>query len=228
VNAEHVLAIIPARGGSKGITRKNLRDCAGRPLVDWTIAAANDSRRITTAILTSEETDILARGWGKVRRHRRPLDLAHDDTPTEPVIADALDWWLGEGHEEPGAIVLLQPTSPQRTGRDIDDAIALLERTDADSVVSVVPSHAFLWTPEGPLYHERRRRQELEGRLFEENGSIYVFTLDHWRRTGNRLGGHVELYVMGEEHRTQVDTPFDLEQVSWQLARERSRLAATA
>lgn len=208
-----VLAIIPARGGSKGIPRKNLAPCGGRPLVDWTIEAANDSRRVTDAILSSDDHEINERATGRVRAvHRHPL-LAQDDTSTEAVIASLLPF------DPPDIVVLLQPTSPLRTGAHIDEAVQLLEDTwQADSVVSVVPSHAYLWAADGtPLYTERRRRQEM--RQFEENGAIYAFTMEHWRRTGNRLGGHVELYVMGEEHRLQVDTPDDLEAMSRLLER---------
>lgn len=209
-----VLAIIPARGGSKGIPRKNLASCGGRPLVDWTIQAANDSRRITDAILSSDDPDILARAAGpKVRASWRDARMAADETPTEAVLDAHIRMNSGAA-----IVVLLQPTSPLRTGKHIDEAIALLEERRADSVVSVVPSHAYLWDASArPLYAERRRRQEMA--QYEENGAIYVFTMEHWRRTGNRLGGHVELYVMGDEHRLQVDTPDDIEQMSLLLDR---------
>jgi len=211
----HVLAIIPARGGSKGIPHKNLALCGGRPLVDWTVKAAEDSQRVTDAILSSDDRDILARAGGSrcVRASIRPAHLAGDDVSTEAV----LDYHL---RMNGGAdiVVLLQPTSPLRTAEHIDEAIALLEREGADSVVSVVPSHSFLWDASGaPLYGERRRRQEM--RQYEENGAIYVFTMEHWRRTGNRLGGRVSLYEMGEEHRVQIDTPMDLAIVSMLLER---------
>lgn len=216
VTNRKVLAIIPARGGSKGIARKNLAPCGGRPLVDWTIAAVNDSIRITEAVLSSDDDEILARAEGRVQPLRRPEELARDETATEPVIAHAL-----EGRR-PDLVVLLQPTSPLRTGRDIDLAIQHLEFTGSDSVASVVDSHTLLWHCDGPDYdpQNRPRRQELKWRQYEENGAIYVFTYMQWLRTGCRLGGRARPYPMAEEHRLQVDTPLDLELVSELLDRQ--------
>lgn len=205
-----VLAIIPARGGSKGIPHKNLAICGGRPLVDWTIEAANESRYVTTAVLSSDDGGILMRARGKVLPELRPDFLAADDTSTEAV----LDFVIRDRRES--LIVLLQPTSPLRTGSHIDAAIEKLG--SADSVVSVVPSHAYLWTDDGPLYQGRKRRQEMN--QYEENGAIYVFTRDHWLKTHNRLGGQVELFVMAPEHQLQIDIPADLQLASWLLERQ--------
>ena len=211
-----VLAIIPARGGSKGIPRKNLALCAGIPLVDWTIRAAEDSGTITSALLSSDDDEILARArWDKVIPLRRPDELARDETTTEAVIEHALGCVL----EPPEIIVLLQPTSPLRTAAQIDEAVRCFMVAQLDSMVSVSPSHAYLWDEDGhPLYTERKRRQEMWWQ-YEENGAIYVFTLEHWKRTGNRLGGDVSLYVMGEEDRLQIDTPLDLEIASMLMTR---------
>lgn len=219
-----VLAIIPARGGSKGIPGKNLAACGGRPLVDWTIEAACAARYVDWAVLSSDDDAILARAGDGIIPHRRPAELAQDHTPTEPVIADAIDAFVRSQRIVPDILVLLQPTSPLRTGQHIDEAITLLRVTARDSVVdyrdsvvSVVPSHAYLWTAEGPLYTERRRRQDME--QYEENGAIYATTMEQWRRSGDRLGGRVALYIMSEEHRYQVDSPEDLEVLSRLLER---------
>lgn len=209
-----VLAIIPARGGSKGIPKKNLADCAGRPLVDWTIQAANDSRLVTDAVLSSDSYEILARATGKVQPMLRPENLAQDETPTEPVMEQV----LAMVKPEPDLIVLLQPTSPLRTGKHIDEAIELLCKTDADSVVSVVPSHAYLWGDDGPWYTHRERRQDMRAR-YEENGAIYVVTWAQWVESYTRISQGAELFVMGEEHRLQVDSPIDLEMAAWLLRR---------
>lgn len=203
-----VLAIIPARGGSKGIPHKNLALCGGQPLVDWTVLAAHDARLVTRGVLSTDSPEISGHAAGKVLPLERPAWLAADDTSTEAVIEHALSV-----EDAPDVIVLLQPTSPLRNSAHVDDAIRLLWSSGADSVVSVSPSHTYLWDAEGkPLYAERKRRQEME--QYEENGAIYVTTIDQWRRTGNRLGGRVALYVMGDEHRIQIDSPADLEVVS--------------
>ena len=218
----NVLAIIPARGNSKGIPRKNLVLCGGKPLVDWTIEAANESRLLTGAILSSDDTAILERAWGKVEPLERAPELAQDATSTEAVMAAVLDSLA----VKPDVIVLLQPTSPLRGADHIDGAIDRLERLHADSVVSVVPSHAYLWAaaPRSiwPLYESRQRRQEM--RQYEENGAIYVTTWAQWERTRNRLGGRVEPHIMHERHQLQVDTLFDLELASWLLEREGEHL----
>lgn len=219
----HVLAIIPARGNSKGIPRKNLAPCAGLPLVDWTVAAANESQALTDAVLSSDDQDILNRASGRVRPLWRPEIIARDNTSTESVMASV----LSQQEPPPDVVVLLQPTSPLRDGRAIDEAVGLLVSSGADSVVSVSPSHAYLWSDTGPLYFERLRRQEMT--QFEENGAIYAFTYRHWRSHGNRLGGDTRLYVMGEEHRLQVDSPLDLELVSYVISqRETTRMAVSA
>ncbi len=204
-----VLAIVPARGGSKGIPHKNIAPCAGKPLVQWTFDALAESS-IKSTVLSSDDAEILAAAPDWVTPRKRPAHLATDEATTESVIEHALQHILCD------IVVLLQPTSPVRTGEQIDKAVKMLIDKEYDSVLSVVPSHAFLWgKAEGALpfafynFKDRRRRQDLPP-TFEENGSIYVFTREHWERTHNRLGGKIGLYVMGEESRIQIDTPLDL------------------
>ena len=129
-------------------------------------------------------------------------------------------------------IVLLQPTSPVRTGKQIDEAIEQLQREGADSLLSVVPSHSFLWALKehrnAPVaaydYRHRPQRQQMDPQ-YEENGSIYVFTREHWERTHNRLGGRISLYVMPEECRIQVDSPLDLWMAGTILERQGALIA---
>ena len=209
----NVLAIVPARGGSKGIPGKNLAMCAGKPLIKWTLEAALDSVA-DEVVVTSDDEAIL-------QCANRPVGLTHwaaiisDDAQIE----DRLDEIIQTGTQASDIIVLLQPTSPVRTGKQIDEAIEQLQREGADSLVSVVTSHSFLWThddnnvlfrcaPPSPLPY-RPTRQDMRSQ-YEENGSIYVFTREHWERTHNRLGGKISLYEMPEYCKIQVDTPFDL------------------
>src|ERR687888_2652879 len=129
-----VLALIPARGGSKGIPRKNLATLAGRPLLAWTIDAALGSRAVTRTVVSTEDDEIAeaARSLG-AEVLTRPPELADDDTPMQPVIAHALGE-LGA----PDVLVLLQPTSPLRRAEHVDEAVELLVATGADSLLSVV------------------------------------------------------------------------------------------
>lgn len=210
----NILAVVPARGGSKGILHKNLVSCAGKPLLQWTLEAAKESRLLTHIVLSSDNDEMLALGeqFGVICT-KRPPELALDGTSTEAVIGDVLGDYKEKKIE---LVVLLQPTSPVRTGGQIDEAIAQLQLDNADSLLSVVPSHAFLWQGKDdwfvPTYvlNMRPTRQSMRDRQYEESGNIYVFTMNHWKNTRNRLGGKISLYRMGEESRIQVDTPLDL------------------
>ena len=207
-------AIIPARAGSRGIKNKNRVSCLGKPLFMWSVLAAQAAVGIREIVVSSDDDELLDQCPLGVSLLRRPGALARDDTPTETVIAHAIDA-LGLDDD---IFVLLQPTSPFREGRHIDEALSLLMEKEADSVVSVVRSHNFLWShPDKdkggrprPDYEIRSRPQRQDMVQFTENGSLYVFSLEHWIRTANRLGGHVELYEMAPEYSFQIDEPFDL------------------
>lgn len=217
-----VLAIIPARGGSKSIPHKNLISCGGRPLVDWTIEAVNDSRLITRAILSSDDPSILARATGKVQPHLRAAWAATDTASSESVIEDALQV------HRPDAIVMLQPTSPLTEGYHLDEALLTLLDGGYDSVISVVEAHGFTWLNGKPNYDpaNRPRRQDME--YYEENGSFYCFTRELWERTKCRLGGKIGFYLMPEEHRVQIDSESDLRHVDQLLSQRVSKSFAVA
>ena len=135
-----VLAVIPARGGSKSIPGKNLVPLAGRPMIEYTFEAANASRYIRRTILSTDDPDIvaLARHFGIPAPFLRPADLALDESPMLPVIQHAVRFVETEDNYRPEYVVLLQPTSPLRTGDHIDCALEILFAKGADSVVSVV------------------------------------------------------------------------------------------
>jgi N-acylneuraminate cytidylyltransferase len=138
-----ILAIIPARGGSKGIPRKNIRNFAGYPLIAWSIAAAKKSELVTRIIVSTDDEEIaaVAREWGAETPFLRPVELAQDKTTDLPVFEQALKWLEDVEGYRPDIIVQLRPTSPVRPGTMVDDAIRiLLENTDADCVRGVVPA----------------------------------------------------------------------------------------
>jgi N-acylneuraminate cytidylyltransferase len=143
IGGRSVLAIIPARGGSKGIKRKNLVDVGGRPLIVWTIAAALGSRHIDRVILSSDDEEIIAaaEAAGCEAPFRRPASLATDEAGSAEVVAHALARVPGYA-----LFVLLQPTSPLRTSGDIDAALELLDASGADFCVSVTEAedHPYL------------------------------------------------------------------------------------
>ena len=140
-----VLGIITARGGSKGVPGKNLKLLAGKPLLAYTIEAARASLVLDRVILSTEDEAIAAaaRELGCEVPFIRPAELSRDDTPHLPVIQHASAWMQNQGNYQSDVVMVLQPTSPLRTATDITNAIALLESSGADSVLSVteVPAH---------------------------------------------------------------------------------------
>lgn len=138
-----VLAIIPARGGSKGIPRKNIRDFAGYPLIAWSIAAGLKSELVTRVIVSTDDEEIaaVARAWGAETPFLRPAEFAQDKTTDLPVFEHALKWLAENENYHPDVVVQLRPTSPIRPVGLVDDAVRiLLQNTDADSVRGVVPA----------------------------------------------------------------------------------------
>ena len=135
-----VLGLIPARGGSKGVPRKNIKLLCGKPLLEYTAQAALASRLLSRVILSTEDEEIAEAGrrCGLEVPFLRPQELAADDTPMLPVIEHAVRW-VEERGERFDAICLLQPTNPLRRAEEIDGCIELLIGTGADSVVTVLP-----------------------------------------------------------------------------------------
>jgi CMP-N,N'-diacetyllegionaminic acid synthase len=186
-----VLGIITARGGSKGIPGKNLKLLAGKPLLAYTIETARASRALDRVILSTEDEAIAAaaRDLGCDVPFMRPLDLAQDDTPHLPVIQHATRWMQDRVNYRPDAVMVLQPTSPLRSGDDIAAVVALLENSGADSVLSVneVPphahpmrtlrldekGHAVLFVSGDPVRKRVNRRQDLPP-AWLMNGAIYA------------------------------------------------------
>lgn len=213
-----VVAIIPARGGSRGIPRKNLVDFCGKPLVAWSVEQARASRRIQATYVTSDSAEILAvaKRYGAVPIER-PGTLSGDAEPSETAWLHALDVIEADGPPV-DVIAGLQPTSPVREGTDLDAAIEQFESQHNDSMLSCTElADYFIWTdgPDGPQsvnydFRERRPRQQIE-RRYLENGSFYLFTPSILRASRNRLGGRIGLFVMPRYKSFQIDDPADLE-----------------
>lgn len=212
------VAVIPARGGSKGIPGKNMRTVAGRPLLAWTVEHVRRATTPMRAVVSTDDPEIaeLARELGAEVPVLRPAELATDEAPTEPSVLHAIRTMPQA--DEVRHVVLLQPTSPVRDDASIDEAIALYERSGAESLVSVVESPPFLWA--GPperavaLYDvdHRPRRQDVPAseRKYRETGSIYVTALDHLAATGNRLSHRCCMFVMRPHEGLDIDDEFDL------------------
>ena len=135
-----VVAIVPARGGSKGIPRKNVREVAGHPLIAYSIAAGLASPLVDRVIVSTDDPEIadISRAYGAEVPFMRPAALAADDTPDHPVFVHALDWLARHENHYPALVVHLRPTSPLRQVADLDRAIELLETDPRASAVRAV------------------------------------------------------------------------------------------
>ena len=231
-----VLGIITARGGSKGVPGKNLKLLAGRPLLAYTVDSARACLALDRVILSTEDETIAAAGrsLGVEVPFIRPAELSRDDTPHLPVIQHAAAWMRDQQGYRPDAVMVLQPTSPLRTAADISAAIALLESSGADSVVSVseVPTHshpsrtlrvdatghAVLFATGEPVRKRINRRQDLPD-AWVMNGAIYACrtaTLDG--PDPSLYGDRVVAYRMPHERSISIDDMNDWAEAERALA----------
>ena len=219
-----IVGLVTARGGSKRIPGKNSRVLGGRPLISWTITAALNAKAIDKVILSTENEEIasIARNAGADVPFIRPVELASDEANHYDVISHALDW-IDDQNFLLEAIVLLQPTSPFRTEKHIDEAIALWRSKSSDSLVSVCPvTHhpAFMFRQQAdgslcsflPPSEGYQRSQDQEP-LYVLNGAIYVLAPKPFRDRKTVLGASPTGYVMDPISSHDIDTPDD-----WKIA----------
>jgi len=224
-----ILCVVPARGGSKGVPRKNLRVVGGKPLIVWTIEQALSARPAMDVVVSTDDEEIatVARSAGALVPFLRPADLALDTTPTEPVVRHAIAA-ARAAEAAPDAVMLLQATSPVRLPGTLSRAVAQLEATGVVSLVGVVPQAPFIWAEGGAdagptaAYDvtARPRRQDLTPATlrYRETGSLYLTRTWVYDELDNRLGGRVGLFVMDELEGIDVDTELDLQVADRQLS----------
>jgi CMP-N-acetylneuraminic acid synthetase len=221
-----VLGLIPARGGSKGVLRKNVRQLAGKPMLHYTADAALRAVAAGTlarVILSTEDAEIadVGRACGLDVPFMRPLDLAGDETPMLPVIQHAIRF-TQDGGDYYDAVCLLQPTTPLRSACDIERAVKLLSDTGADSVISFVrvgdkhPARMKLVGDDGKVTNppfaesmEGQRRQDLPP-LYLREGSIYLTRVSVLLGQGSLMGKDCRALIMPEERAVNVDSMLDL------------------
>lgn len=227
-----VLGIVPARGGSKGIPRKNIRELCGKPLLQYTAEAALAARGLARVILTTDDFEIAeaGRSCGLEVPFLRPPELARDTTPTLPVVQHAVCWLESEG-DTFDAICLLQPTHPLRRSADIDACIERLEASGADAVATVlaVPPHynphwVYLRGDDGCLYLSTGeetpipRRQELPP-AFHREGSIYVTRRDVVMERNSLYGKQLAGFEIDPQRSVNIDNEEDWVRASEILSR---------
>lgn len=211
------VAIIPARGGSKGVPRKNIRFLAGKPLIAWTIEAALASAMVERVIVSTEDPEIagVASQCG-AEVVWRPAELATDTASSEAALLHALDELRLKEKCEPDLVVFLQCTSPLTLPEDIDHTVRTLIEENADTALTVTAFHGFVWQrrKEGDavgLNHDiktRPLRQEREIQ-FLETGAVYVMRTEGFRRARHRFFGKTAMYVMPSERCLEIDDPVD-------------------
>ncbi len=224
-NKLDILGIIPARGGSKGIEKKNIKMLGDKPLIEYTFDSAKQSRRLTRIILSTDSPEIA--GIGRLAEIEvpflRPPGISQDDSPAIDYVLHALNYLKDEERYEPQIIVLLQPTTPFRSPKDIDECIDTLVASGADSIVSVsmLPSkyhpgwqllineHNELSIFTGDEWNSIiSRRQQLQP-TYTRNGAVYAFRKTIFQETGSIYGGKVLAYVMSEEFSINIDDAND-------------------
>jgi D-3-phosphoglycerate dehydrogenase len=219
----YILGVIPARGGSKSVPRKNIALLHGVPLIAYTIQAAQGSRMLTHFVVSSEDPEILAvaREYSAPAPFIRPAELATDEAPTLPVVQHA----VSEMERLEGVIfdyvVLLQPTTPLRQPQDIDAALEKLIATGADSVISVCNVGAYHPARMRKIEDDRLvglpikepkemlRRQDLPP-IYIRNGAIYAVRRQVVMEQNSMSGEVCRPYIMPEERSVNVDSKLDL------------------
>lgn len=215
-----VLGLIPARGGSKGIPGKNIKELQGKPLIAYTIASAKEARSLSQLFLSSDDELIIevAKAEGLEVPFKRPQELSTDDTPSIEVIQHALKFFINKGVNF-DAVCLLQPTTPFRRAGLIDEAVQKLEEGDFDSVISVreIPAeynpHWAFEEKDGKLKIATGestpipRRQELP-KAYHRDGGVYV-TKSKVILGGSLLGENIGFVDTSKDPYVNIDTPED-------------------
>jgi CMP-N-acetylneuraminic acid synthetase len=236
-----ILAVIPARGGSKGVVRKNIRPICGKPLIAYTIETALAAGHLLhRTIVSTDDAEIaaVAREHGAEVPFLRPAGLAGDKVPTLPVLQHAVSFIETQAGIKFDWVLLLQPTAPLRAVQDIEGALSVADRNNCDSVISVVQVFA-----EHPILMKRiennqllpycveekegTRRQDYQPPAYMRNGAIYLTRRDVLMDKGSIWGEVIRPYVMPAERSVNIDSELELKLVEL-LMQERIQLAKAA
>ena len=229
-----ILSIIPARGGSKGVPRKNIIDLNGKPLIAWTIEASLKSRYITKTVVSSDDNEILeiSKNYG-ANILIRPDDLATDTSSSQSVVEHVIKE-LEKLNEKYDYIILLQPTSPLRDEKDIDNAFEILFEKKATALISVKEydnkilktfvdnKNGFIEGVRNNLY-PFMRRQDLP-KVYMSNGAIYIVKVDEFLKNNSFWTKKTVKFVMDEIKSMDIDTQNDLNQIRKYFKYEKSGL----
>lgn len=216
-----IIAIVPARGGSKAIPRKNVVKLCGKPLLYYTIKEARKSAYLNKIVVSTEDKEIksIAESYG-IEVIPRPKKLARDKTPSLPVFQHAIKYLEKNENYKPEIVVILQPTSPLRKAIDIDAAIKKLLETGCDSVITVRrlerPPHWTVTLDKDNRVHKFLdennkvyRRQEAP-RIYIPNGAVFITWRDIIMKKNAVMGSDTRAIIMPPERSVDIDTKLDL------------------
>jgi CMP-N-acetylneuraminic acid synthetase len=224
------IAIIPARGGSKGVPNKNIHPLAGKPLINYMITAALNSKIIQRVIVSTDDSKIeqisLSMGAEVIQR---PKELSGDNTKTEEAWIHVLETLKQQDQQIPKLLTCLQCTAPLTLAKDIDGTIQKLIEHQADSALSVFPSHSFLWTEDHKgeavaINHDKRfrlMRQDLDPQYIE-NGAVYVMKVDGFLHTRHRFFGKTVMHIIPSERAIDIDDLEDFK-IAEMILQERTK-----
>jgi CMP-N-acetylneuraminic acid synthetase len=233
-----ILAVIPARGGSKTILRKNIKPLAGKALIEYTFHAAKASKLLNRIVLSTDDVEIadIGRQSGIEVPFLRPRELAEDDCPTLPVIQHAIKLLEEKENYKPDYIVILQPTSPLRTAAHIDEALNTLIETQADSVVSVIEvphqynPYSIMRIENGKLVpfiqgSEEHTQRQQKPVFFARNGAaIYAFRYETLMKKNSLYGDDCRPYLMSKEDSVDIDDMVDFRFTEFLLSKRQKNI----
>lgn len=224
-----ILTLIPARGQSKGLPRKNIRHLGEKPLIAWTIEAAKKSIYIDRLIVSTDDKEIAdcSVQYQADVPFMRPKELAEDDSKMKDVISHAIKWVEDNDSNIYDILILLQPTSPLRTSEDIDEGLRLLFSKGCKAVVSVCQSeHSVYWMNTIPsngcmkdfLRPEIKNKNRQEFPIFYRlNGAIFLGDIEYVKKQGSFIGNDTFAYIMPKERSIDIDDEFDFKLAEYLL-----------
>lgn len=211
------IAIIPARGGSKGILRKNIKILAGKPLIAHIIETAKKVPELDRIIVSTEDDEIaeIAKVYGAEVPFIRPVELAKDETPTLPVLQHAVKYLEEKENYKLDIIVLLYATSPLLKAERVSEAIKMLKNGGFDFVLSVVEDRGQYWIKREEdyerLYPKVLKNRQLVEPLLKANGAISVYKKNLLMEENATVGGRIGFLKMQEKESIDIDEPLDFE-----------------
>ncbi len=222
----NIIAIIPARGGSKGIPKKNIKELCGKPLIAHIIETALKVRELDRVIVSTEDKEIakVAKKYGAEVPFIRPKELARDETPTLPVLQHTVKYLEEKENYRPDIVVLLYATSPLLRAERVSEAVGMLKEGGFDSILSVIEDRGHYWIKKEDnyerLYPKVLKNRQFTEPLFNENGAIYICKRDLLMEKNEIVGGKIGFLVMKRDESIDIDELLDFEIAEFLMKRE--------